>query len=157
MKKTRQSHRTSLWRKILKILSETRILKSSTTYTRPRRKDSAPQLTTALVSENQEDIEVLEGMVIEKRLPDLLSLLESHARAIVPKVLVIPKPLTPIPVAPAQTELADKKRIMDKRGGKRVVKEGEVQEETPHEPIKMTKVTRTQQRKCVESSGTASE
>ena len=124
---------------------------------RPRRKDSAPQLTTALVSENQEDIKVLEGMVIEKRLSDLLSLLESHARATVPKVPVIPKPLTPIPVAPAQTEPADKKRIMDKRGGKRVIKEGEVQEETPHEPIKMTKVTCTQQRKCVESSDTASE
>ena len=46
---------------------------------------------------------------------------------------------------------------MDKRGGKGVVKEGEVQEETPHEPIKMTKVTRTQQIKCVESSGTAFE
>ena len=67
---------------------------------RPRRKDSAPQLTTALVSENQEDIKVLEGMVIEKRLSDLLSLLESHARATIPKVPVIPKPLTPIPVAP---------------------------------------------------------
>ena len=141
----------------MKILSETRILKSSTTYTRPRRKDSAPQLTTALVSENQEDIEVLEGMVIEKRLPDLLSLLESHARATVPKVPVIPKPLTPIPLTPAQTKPTDKKQKMDKRGGKGVVEEGEVQEETPHEPIKMTKVTRTQQRKCVESSGTASE
>ena len=109
----------------MKILSETRILKSSTTYTRPRRKDSAPQLTTALVSENQEDIEVLEGMVIEKRLPDLLSLLESHARATIPKVPVIPKPLTPIPLTPAQTEPVDKKQKMDKRGGKGVVERSE--------------------------------
>ena len=38
----------------------------------------SPQPTIALVSEDQEAIEVPEGMVIEKRLPNLLSLLESQ-------------------------------------------------------------------------------
>nr|POE55962.1 hypothetical protein CFP56_64384 [Quercus suber] len=37
------------------------------------------QQATTLVSENQEVTEVPEAVVIEKRLPDLLSLLESHA------------------------------------------------------------------------------
>ena len=59
----------------------------------------SPQLTTALVSEDQEDTEVPEGMVIEKKLPDLLSLLESHARTIAPEVPIVPRPLTPIPPA----------------------------------------------------------
>ena len=41
--------------------------------------------------------------------------------------------------------------------GKGVVDEGEVQEETPLEPTKVVKMTRTQQRKGVERSNTASE
>ena len=36
-------------------------------------------------------------MVIEKRLPDLLSLLESHVGDATPKVPVVPKPPTPAP------------------------------------------------------------
>nr|POE58223.1 hypothetical protein CFP56_40807 [Quercus suber] len=39
---------------------------------------SSSRLAAALISENQEAIEVPEAMVIEKRLPDLLSLLESY-------------------------------------------------------------------------------
>ena len=41
--------------------------------------------------------------------------------------------------------------------GKGVVDEGELQEETPLEPTKVVKMTRTQQRKGVERSNTASE
>ena len=78
----------------------------------------SPQLTTALVSEDQEVTKVPKGMVIENKLPDLLSLLESHARTTVPEAPVVPRPPTPIPLAFVQTELVDKKRKMDKRRGK---------------------------------------
>ena len=55
------------------------------------------RLTTALVSEDQEGTEVPKGMVIEKKLPDLLSLLESHAWTVAPEVSIVPRPPTPIP------------------------------------------------------------
>lgn len=103
------------------------------------------------MNEDQEDTKVLEGMVIEKRLPNLLSLLESHARTTVPGVLVIPKPLTLIILAPIQTEPTDKKWKRDRRRGKGVVEKGEVQEENPPEPTKVIKVTCAQQRKGVKS------
>ena len=115
------------------------------------------QLTTALVSEDQEGNEVPEWMVIEKKLPNLLSLLESHARTVAPEVPVVPRPPTPIPPTRVQTEPTDKKGKRDKKGGKGVVEEGEVQEETPPKPTKVAKMTRTQQGKGVESSSTASE
>lgn len=70
-------------------------------------------------------------MAIEKRLPNLLSLLESYIGTTVPEVLVIPKPLTPIIHALVQIEPADKEQKKDRRGGKGVVEEGKVQEETP--------------------------
>ena len=109
-----------------------------------------------LVSEDQEAIEVLEGMVIEKRLLDLLSLLESHARTTAPKAPIVPKPLTPIPPTPAQIELVDKKWKRDKKGGKGPIKEGEVQEEALPEPTKVAKITRAQLRKGGESSNAVS-
>ena len=117
----------------------------------------SPQSTTVLVSEEQEHSEALEGMVIERRLPELLSLLESHARTTMPEVPVNPRPLTPTLPAPAQIELADKKRKRNKRGGKGVVEEGEIQEDSPPEPTKVVQVTPTQQRKGAESSNIAFE
>ena len=60
----------------------------------------SPQSTTILVSEDQEHTEAPEDMVIERRLPGLLSLLESHARTTIPEVPVILRPLTPIIPAP---------------------------------------------------------
>ena len=117
----------------------------------------SPQSTTILVSEDQEHTEAPEDMVIERRLPGLLSLLESHARTTMPEVPVILRPPTPIIPAPIQIEPIDKKRKRDRRVGKGVVDEGEVQEETPLEPTKVVKMTRTQQRKGVERSNTASE
>nr|POE84902.1 hypothetical protein CFP56_48332 [Quercus suber] len=78
---------------------------------------SSSRLTTALVNENQEITEIPEEMVLEKRMPDLLSLLESHAGTTTPKVPIVLKPPTLIP-PPLQTELIDKKRKKDKKGGK---------------------------------------
>nr|POE97564.1 hypothetical protein CFP56_17083 [Quercus suber] len=60
------------------------------------------QLTITLVSEDQKGTKVPEGMVIEKKLLDLLSLLESYARIEAPKVPVVPRPPTLIP--PAQED-----------------------------------------------------
>nr|POE62070.1 hypothetical protein CFP56_29313 [Quercus suber] len=96
-------------------------------------------------------------MVIERRLPDLLSLLESHAGTTMHGVPVILRPPTPIILAPVQIKPVDKKRKMERIGGKGVVEEGEVQEETHPKPTKVVKITHTQQRKGVESSSTASE
>ena len=67
-------------------------------------------------------------MVIEKKLPDLLSLLESHAGDATPEIAVVLRPLTPIlpPPPPTQTEPVDKKRKRDKKGGKGSTEEGEI-------------------------------
>jgi len=79
---------------------------------------SSSRLAAALVSENQEATEVPEAMVIEKRLPDLLSLLESHARTITSKILVVPRPPTPIPPPLPQSEPIEKKGKGTKKEGK---------------------------------------
>lgn len=91
-------------------------------------------------------------MVIEKKMSGLPSLLESHARDATPKIVVLPRPLTPVPHLPTQTEPVDKKRKRDKKGGKGSAKEGEIQEETPLEQTKDAKVTQSQQRKGEETS-----
>ena len=52
---------------------------------------------------------ILEAMVLEKRMPDLLSLLESHVGGATPKVPIVPRPPTPTLPPPSQTEMADKK------------------------------------------------
>lgn len=54
----------------------------------------------ALVSEDQEAIKVPKGMVIKKRLPNLLSLLEPHTKTVAPEVPIVLRPPTPIPPAP---------------------------------------------------------
>lgn len=84
---------------------------------------------------------MLEGMVIKKRFPYLLSLLESHAGTATLKVTLVARRPTPIPPAPIQTKPADKKRKRDKKGGKCHIEEGEVQEETPPKPTKVAKMT----------------
>ena len=61
------------------------------------------------VSEDQEATEVPEAMVIEKKLPDLLSILESHTGDATPEVPVVPRPPTPAPSPPTQTKLIGKK------------------------------------------------
>ena len=90
-------------------------------------------------------------MVIEQRLPSLLSLLKSHVGTTTSEIPMVPRPPMPIPPPPPQTELAEKKRKMNKKGGKGFIKEGEVQEDTLLEPTKVAKPTRAQQRKGGES------
>ena len=88
---------------------------------------------TIAVSSNQGATEVLEGMVIEKKLPNLLSLLESHVGDATLEVLVVPRPPTPAPPPPPQNDPIEKKRKRDKKVGKGAAEEGEVQEETSPE------------------------
>ena len=56
---------------------------------------------TIAVSKDQEAIEILEAMVIEKKLLELLSLLESHTGDATPEILVVPT--SPILVPPPPT------------------------------------------------------
>lgn len=57
-----------------------------------------------------------EGMVIEKRLLDLLSLLESHTGDATPEVPVVPKASTLASPPPTRTNPIDKKRKREKKG-----------------------------------------
>ena len=68
------------------------------------------RLAATFISENQEATEVLEAMVIEQRLPSLLSFLKSHVGTTTSEIPVVPRPPMPIPPPPPQTELAEKKR-----------------------------------------------
>lgn len=61
-----------------------------------------------IVSANQEAIQVPEGTVIEKRVPNLLSLLESHVSEAAPEISVVPRPPTPAPSP--QIDPVDNKR-----------------------------------------------
>ena len=54
-------------------------------------------LVVVAVSTDQGATKVLEGMVIEKRLPNFLSLLESYAGDATPEVPVVPRPPIPTP------------------------------------------------------------
>ena len=97
-------------------------------------------------------------MVIKKKLPDLLSLLDSHARDATLKVAMVQRPptLNPPPTPPqkkkTQTKQANKKWKRDKKGSKGSTKEGGIQEETLLEQSKATKVTRAQQRRGGETT-----
>ena len=55
------------------------------------------------------------AMVLEKRMLDLLSLLESHVGGATPKIPIVPKPPTPAPPPPSQIKTADKKWKRNKR------------------------------------------
>ena len=59
------------------------------------------------------------GMVIKKRLPDLLCLLESHVGDATPEVLMVPRAPIPTSPLPTQTNPIDKKRKWEKKGKKR--------------------------------------
>ena len=69
---------------------------------------SAPIAVT--ISTDQGATEVPEGMVIEKRLPDLLSLLESHFGDATLEIPMVPRPPTPASPPPPQIDPADKIR-----------------------------------------------
>lgn len=85
-----------------------------------------------------------EGMVIKKRLSDLLSLLESYARDVTPEVPMVPRPPTLAPYPPPQTIPIDKKRKRDKKARNDITEVGEIQEETPLEQTKGPKATWSQ-------------
>lgn len=82
--------------------------------------------TATLVSENQKATEVPEAMLIEKRLPHLLSLLESYVGTTTSEIPIVPKPLMPIPPPPPQTDLTEKKKEKGQKRGKGSIEEGEV-------------------------------
>ena len=81
--------------------------------------------TTVDVSSNQGTTELLEGMVIEKKLPDLLSLLESHVDDATSEVLVVSRLPTSTP-PPPQNDPTNKKRKRDKKAGKGAAEKGEI-------------------------------
>nr|POF23598.1 hypothetical protein CFP56_30320 [Quercus suber] len=111
---------------------------------------SASISSTVVVSEDQGAIKVLEPIVIEKKLPDLLSLLESHPGGATPEITMVPKLPMPTSPPPVQTEPLDKKQKRDKKGGKGSTEEGEIQEETPLEQAKIVKVRITKLTKELE-------
>ena len=88
-----------------------------------------------VVSVNQEAIQVPEGMVIEKRVPDLLSLLESHVSEATTEISVVPRPSTPAPAPFPQIDPVDNKRKRDKNARNGIVEKGEIQEETPQSKL----------------------
>lgn len=77
-----------------------------------------------------------EGMVIKKRLSDLLSLLESHVGDVTPKVPMVPRPPTLASYPSPQTIPTDKKRKRDKKARNDITEVGEIHEETPLEQTK---------------------
>ena len=85
-----------------------------------KKEASNSQLATTLVSENQEATKVPETVVIEKRLPALLSLLESYVGTTIPEVLIVPRPSMPIPPPPPQTELVERKMKKEQKRRKRL-------------------------------------
>lgn len=88
-------------------------------------------------------------MVIEKRLPNLLSLLESHAGNATHKVPMVLRPPAPTPLPP-KTNLVDKKMKRDKKARKGTGEEGEIQEDTPLEKTRGPKAIRSKQKRARE-------
>ena len=83
-------------------------------------------------------------MVIQKNTPNLLALLESHARGATPEVPVDLRPPTPIPSRAFPTELSKKKRKRERTLGKEVSKEGEIRTQVAQKTSKGSKSIRTQ-------------
>lgn len=66
-----------------------------------------------VVSANHDAIEVPEGTMIEKRVPDLLSLLESYAGDATPEIPLVQRPSTLAP--PPQIDLVEEKKGQENR------------------------------------------
>ena len=79
-------------------------------------------------------------MVIQKNTPNLLALLESHARGATPEVSVYLRPSTPIPSRAFPIELSEKKRKRERTLGKEVSKEGEIQTQVAQKTSKGVQV-----------------
>ena len=90
------------------------------------------------ISANQEADQVPEGMVIEKREPDLLSLLESHTSDATSEIPVV---LRPPSRTPPQTDPVDKRKRDKKKLERGVFEEGMIQDEPPLEQTRGSKAT----------------
>ena len=95
--------------------------------------DTATTSTSAVVvvSANQEATQVPEGMVIEKRVPDLLALLESYAGEATLEVPIVPRPSTPTPPPPSQIDLANKKKKRERKLERGLLKRGRSKKKLP--------------------------
>lgn len=82
-------------------------------------------LPSAQINNNQETIDILEAMVLQRKNTSLLELLESHAGGSTHEVTVQTQPQTPLPTRTSLIEPLEKKRKRDKKG-KKASKEGEV-------------------------------
>ena len=91
-------------------------------------------------------------MVVQKRTPNLLVLLEVHAGVALFEVPVASRPLTPILPWNSPTEQAEKKQKRDKKQDKEIVGKGEIQDQPPSKPTKGAKSARLQQKKSVSKS-----
>lgn len=98
-------------------------------------------LPSAQVSSIQETIDVLEAMDLQQKKTSLLELLESHAGGTTPKVVVNPRPPTPLPSRTSHTEPLEKKRKKDKKG-KETSEEGKIQPTKDQEPLKGAKAAK---------------
>lgn len=70
-------------------------------------------------------------MVIQKKIPNLLALLESHARSATHEFQVGLRPPTPIPTRSSPIDPRDKKWKKEKRPSKEVSEEGVIQSLVP--------------------------
>ena len=106
------------------------------------------------VNSDQETTDIREAVVLQRKTPNLLALLESHVEGTTPEVAVNPCPPTPLPPWVSPAEPLEKKRKRDKKAGNETSKEGEVQPSKDQEPPKGSKVAKGQQRRSfVEGSG----
>ena len=78
-------------------------------------------------------------MVLQRRTPNLLALLESHVGSATPEVSVDPRPPTPLPSRTSPIELVEKKRKRDKKSGKGMSEEGKIQPSKDQEPSRGSK------------------
>jgi len=65
-------------------------------------------------------------VVLQRKTPNLLALLESHVEGTTPEVAVNPYPPTPLPSWVSPAEPLEKKRKRDKKAGNETFGEGEV-------------------------------
>ena len=72
----------------------------------------------AQISNNQEVPGIPEGMVIQKNMPNLLALLETHVGGASPMVTMDSRPLTPLLAWTSHFEPMENKRERDKKIGK---------------------------------------
>lgn len=84
------------------------------------------RLVSTQVSTKQKATDIPEAIVLQRRTPNILALLESHAKSATLEVAVDPKPPTPHPSRAFLIKLGEKIRKRDKRPGKEVFEEGEI-------------------------------